>query len=223
MVNLSRLYSRSRATQGGGRPIFKHNAWDEAVWLGSVLSGDFKKGDVLFAGNFGYYDYKARKSYLLRQFVLAKDLAAEDTKVYFVNTEYTHNLRAGLFITAEPEEATSKGKGILCGAVTTVLLDDALVYEMAITAGSLGTGSKGDVYVEAKGAGDNVEPLLTKVNVIFDEDFTAKNDLSDIQEDSYDDVYLTSPKMHCTIIADLAIIPKIAPANKSAVEEFYQL
>jgi len=223
MVNLNRLSSRSRAIQGGGRPIFKQNAWNEQVWMGSILAGNLKAGDVIFAGDFGYFEYKSRKSYPLRQFVLAQDLAAEDTDVYFLNTDYTHNMRTGLFITAEPTSATSTGKSVACTTMVKTTLNDVDVYKVTITAGSLGTGTKGDVYVEAAEAGENVAPLLTKVNVIFDDNFIAEKDMAELMEDNFNNVLTITPKMHCTIIADLAIVPKIAPANKSAVEEFYQL
>ena len=223
MVNLNRLNERSRATQGSGRPVLKQNAWKESTYLGSVLSGGLKRGDNIFVGDFGYYDYKTRKSYHLRQFVLAKDLLATDTEVYFLNTDYTHYMRSDLFLMAEPKTENATGKGVACTSLETTTLEGVSVYKLTIEANALGTGTKYDIYVEAKAAGTDVAPMVGKVNVIFDDGLFVKTDLADVRGETYNDVATITPLMHCTVIADLVIVPKIAPANKCAVEEFYQL
>lgn len=222
-IQLNRLYERSRARTTGGRPVFKHNAWNEQMFIGGVIAGDWKAGDKIFAGDFCYYDYKAHLVYPLKQFQLAADLGAGDTEVYFVNSGYSHVMRNDMFITAEPESATSTGKAVSTATLENTTLNGNQVYKLTITAGSLGTGSLGDLYVEADEAGTAVAPKITEINGILDDNVSINNTLSTVMGETYNSVQEITPRMHCTVLRDLVLVPKIAPESGCAVKEFYQL
>lgn len=223
-VSLSRLVERSKAKIGGMKWFMKQNSWQERPYVGGTLTGGLKRGDMVFAGDFCYYDYTNRKCVHLKQFVLAKDLLATDTAVYFEKTGYLHTLRNDMNIMAEPETSASTGPAVSTASLVVDTADlGREVYKITITANALGTGTKGDVYVEAVEAGADVEPLVKEVNTILDENRFIDNDLADLQEDSWDSVAEITPYMHCTVYRAKVIVPKIAPESKVAVKEFYQL
>lgn len=222
-ITLNRLVYRQKSGIGGMRWVFKQNAPTSVVYIGGALSGDMKAGDVIFAGDFAYYDWKNRLIYHLNQFELAKDLANTDTEVYFYNTVVSHNMRSDMFIMAEPEDSTSKGKAVSCSTLEKTVLNGKDVYKLTITAGSLGTGTVGDLYVEAVEAGESVEPKIKEVNTILATSETIQVDLADVEGDDFKGQMTMTPYYHCTVMTERVHVPKIAPANKCAVSEYYEL
>lgn len=222
-ITLNRLVKSRNASIGGMKWVFKQNSPTASLYSGGSLSGDLKAGDVIFAGDFGYYDWENRLVYHLNQFPLAKELKATDTEVYFYNTEYNHTMRKDMFVTPEPTSSTSKGKAVACTSLEKTTLDDISVYKITITAGALGTASKGDIFVEAASAGTSVAPKLTEVNVIFFSTDKILTDLADEEGESGLGAMTVSPLYHATVLSKLTYVPKIAPANKCAVGEFYEL
>jgi len=226
-ITLNRLVISQRARVGGMKWVFKQNAPTAEPYVGGVLSGDMKKGDAIFAGDFGYYDYENRLIYHLNQFELAQDLAAEDTEVYFYDTGFSHRLRSDMFIMAEPEASDSTGKAVACSSLerTSMTIDskDMNVYKVTIEAGALGTASKGDIFVEAAEAGDAVAPKITKVNCIFKSSEELPVDLTDEDLDNTHGIKTVTPYYHCTVMANRVFVPKIAPENKCPIDEYYEL
>lgn len=160
---------RTRGGYGGSRPVFYTPAHGNSVLIssGMVINPECAPavGGKIFAGDFGYFDYKTGKADHLKTFRLAKDLTEVDTEAYFVGGEYSHNPN-GVIVMKAPTTATGIGAAALVTAVQDTLSGET-VYKATITAGALGTGKVGDVFVEAVEEGTGKSVKVPKVNMIF--------------------------------------------------------
>lgn len=160
---------RTRGSYGGSRVVFYTPAHSNSVLItnGMVINPQCAPsvGGKIFAGDFGYFNYKTGVVDHLKTFKLVKALAASDTEVYFAGGEYDQNPN-GVVVMKAPTTGTGTGAAAMIMAEKTTLAGED-VYKATITAGALGTGAVGDVFVEASEAGTGKNVKVPKVNMIF--------------------------------------------------------
>lgn len=212
---------------GGSRRVFYTPAEHVAVAItnGTKLNPACAPavGEKIYAGDFGYYDYKTGLASHLKTFVLAKDLAASDTEVFFEGGEFAQSPN-GVVVMKAPTTATGTGAA---GLVTSVAdtLDGNPVYKGTITAGSIGTGSKGDIFVEAVEAGTGKTVKVPKVNMIFGGDIDIKFPLATTNYEwnrAYSNI--NGYYSHWLWMDAIVVPPYVATLNKATnVEQLFKL
>lgn len=226
MPTTGRMMYRSATTFGGTRQVFYTPAQKNAVEIvnGFMLNPDCSPvvGDKVFAGEFGYYDYKTGLASHLKTFKLAKALAAGDTEVYFEAGDFSHNPN-GVVVMKAPTTATGTGAAALITAVKDKL-NGAPVYKATITAGALGTATLTDVFVEASEAGTGKTVKVPTVNMLFGGEIDIVMPLS-LDLDEYDKAAYTLNGYYENVvyIESLNIPAYIMTENKYKSNQLFKL
>lgn len=212
---------------GGSRRVFYTPAEHTAVSIVNGVKLDPNcspiVGDKVFAGDFGFYDYSTGLASHLNTFKLAKALTISDTEVYFEGDELSHNPN-GVIVMKAPTTDTGTGAAALISAVLATY-DGKPVYKATIVAGSLGTGSVGDIFVQADSAGTGKTVKVPKVNMIFGSDIDVKFPLATAPYQWNVANATINGYFHHTVYVDaINLPPYVASLNKmSNVEHLFEL
>ncbi len=227
MATSGRTQIRTFGNVGGSRRVFYTPAEHNAVAITNGVKLDPacapSVGDKVFAGDFGYYDYATGLASHVKTFKLAKALLAGDTEVLFVGDEFAHNPN-GVVVVKAPTAANGTGSAALVVAVPDIY-DNKPVYKGTITAGSIGTGAVGDIFVEAESAGAGKTVKVPKVNMIFGSDIDIKYPISTVDFEYNKAVYTINGYYHQTVWVDAVNIPAyVASLNKlTNVDNLFEL
>lgn len=227
MATTGRMMYQSKGTFGGTRQAFYTPFQKNAVELvGGVMLDPTcapPVGDKVFAGELGYYTPTSNKAKHLKTFVLAADLADDDTTVYFYADDFSHNPN-GLTLMLAPATAATLGASVVITATKDVLVG-VPVYKATIVADSLGEASKGDIFVEAKAvSAAAAEVLIPSVNIMFGSDIDILMPLSTSQNDYDKADYTVNAYLENVVYLDSVVIPPyILAGNKYNSTELFKL
>lgn len=217
---------RTYGQYGGSRPVFYTEAHANAVLIEKGVTVDPEcapvLGDKIFAGELGYFNYKTGLGKHLKTFRLAKALTASDTEVYFEGGHYSH-IPQNVVLMKAPNTATGTGAAALVNGVPDVMAGKD-VYKATITAGALGTGNVGDIFVEAMEVGTGKTVKIPKVNMIWGGDVDIDMPLTKTQEEWGKAVKRINGYYENTINMNVVDVPAyIAVNNKSNAEYLFKL
>lgn len=234
-VSLNRIIEHRKFQGGGSRFIFKQDANTSIVINGGALLCAPKKGGKIFAGDFAEFDAIEHTVKHLKQFIIVKDVKSTDTEILIKRDDFLHVLEQNLPIMVEPEKTEKFDyTGLSVSTGTPEKLSNSTYgdyYKVTIVAGSLGSETipAGTLMVEAESVSADtsspVAPVVKNANVVFTVDDNAFGDnlVPDEGTEGYVK-HIGTIAYHHTILRRRHIgIPKIAPANKCAIHEYYEL
>lgn len=167
---LGRTLITEKGEFGGSRFVFVklQGKKNELVFptFGGQLKNPFKTGGKIFAGDlfeFRTDQYGLKPNlYLLKTFVVKSQDGSDATKVTLVRDGYKHIPCVGDILMKAPSVIGGKGAAYAINSVS-VNSDGNWVVVFNTTIGSL---SAGDILVEAKEAGADVEMLIKNINAV---------------------------------------------------------
>lgn len=234
-ISLNRLIESKQFRGGGSRFIFKQNANTASVIGGGVALNLPKAGGKIFAGDFAEFDAIKHTIKHLKQFIIVKDVTNTDTKILIKRDDFLHVLEPNLPIMVEPTKTDEFDyKGISVSTGTPKIIDDPTYgscYEVTIAAAALGSETipAGTLLVEAESVSadtsSTVFPIVKNANVCFTVDDSAMPEGALVEDESKAGSikHIGTITYHHTILRRRHIgIPKIAPANKCAIHEYYE-
>ena len=234
-VFLGRTTIQMRGEIGGTRSVFVpyQGIKNDLIFptTGGVVKNPFKTSGKMYAGDlveFRFNGNKVANKYEQAEVLLLKTFEVQanisGTTLYIVRDGFRHKPEVGNIIMKAPDTLTGTGLAVTVTAVEATKNSDANVWKLTLSATIEGV-VKGDIMVEAAGAGSDKTMLVQNPNAILPCDYDFKYPPATGDEDYDNARYYMTPALHGTAFEYLmSPLPKAVKAlNKSRIEGYFQI
>lgn len=164
-INVQGKWVRRSGSVGGGKYVLVAGQPMAKLPVGGVVANPPSIGGAIFEGDVAEYDLATKSIKHMRVFEVHTAVTITDTVVKVKRGDFYHKLEKGMVLCTVPSA--------LDGAVTGITVGDVTVgsdfYSFTITAEDFGALAKGDLLLEAVGAGVS-ELVVKNPNAIFETD-----------------------------------------------------
>lgn len=232
-VFLGKTLLQRRGEIGGARYVFVklQGNKNELVFptFGCKIMNPFKGTAKMYAGDLIEYRYndggKGATGYILKTYVVAKDIVDNDTVIYIVRDGYKHIPFVGDIIMKAPATLDGTGTAVTVTKVESTVDEKKDVWKLTLSA-TLASLKKDDVLVEAAEVGNDKTPMVTNPNAMCPADYDFLYEPSTDDPDFDGARYFMTPVLHGIAYIDrMSPMPEavLAARNKSLVTGWFEL